>query len=71
MKLQRPILHPQTVSDGTTVPTGALPDDAQQGLEVRFPSKTVNWLAFIVTGAKAGSPNIGLSEIAVFTAAKP
>jgi hypothetical protein len=58
-------------SDGTTLATGELPDDARQGLEVRFPPKTVNWLAFIVTGAKPGSPNIGLAEWAVFTAAKP
>jgi hypothetical protein len=57
-------------SDGTTLNTGALPDDAKQGREVSFAPKTVTWLAFIVTGAKQGSPNIGLSEIAVFTAAK-
>ena len=57
-------------SDGTTLTTGALPDDAKQGLEVSFPAKTVKWLAFLVTGAKPGSPNIGLSEIAVFRSAK-
>jgi hypothetical protein len=55
-------------SDGTTLATGALPDDAKQGLEISFAPKTVHWLAFIVTGAKKGSPNIGLSEIAVFRA---
>ena len=53
-------------SDGTTLTTGALPDDAKQGLEVSFPSKTVNWLMFVVTGVKKGSPNIGLAEIQVF-----
>jgi len=53
-------------SDGTTLATGPLPDDARQGLEVRFPSKEVTWLAFIVTGTKAGTPNVGLAEIAVF-----
>ena len=53
-------------SDGTTLATGALPDDAKQGLEVSFPPKKVNWLIFVVTGVKPGSPNIGLSEIAVF-----
>jgi hypothetical protein len=57
-------------SDGSTLATGELPDDAKQGLEVSFPPKTVTWLIFVVTGAKKGSPNIGLSEIAVFTAAK-
>jgi hypothetical protein len=55
-------------SDGTTLATGALPDDAKQGLEVTFEAKTINWLLFVVTGAKKGSPNIGLSEIAVFRA---
>lgn len=53
-------------SDGTTLATGALPDDAKQGLEVSFPPKTVNWLLFVVTGVKKGSPNIGLAEIQVF-----
>jgi hypothetical protein len=53
-------------SDGSTLATGALPDDARQGLEVRFPPKTVKWLVFLVTAAKPGSPNIGLSEILVF-----
>jgi len=57
-------------SDGTTLTTGALPDDAKQGLEVSFPAKTVKWLAFLVTGARPGSPNIGLSEIAVFRSGK-
>lgn len=55
-------------SDGSTLATGALPDDARQGLEVSFPPKTVKWLVFLVTDVKRGSPNIGLSEIAVFRA---
>lgn len=53
-------------SDGSTLTTGALPDDAKQGLEVSFPPKTVKWLLFVVTGVKKGSPNIGLAEIQVF-----
>jgi len=56
------------LSDGTTFTTGALPDDAKQGLEVSVPPKTVNWLMFVVTGVKKGSPNIGLAEIQVFKA---
>ena len=52
--------------DGTTLQTGELPDDGKKGLEVSFPPKTVKWLAFVVTGVRKGSPNIGLSEIAVF-----
>jgi len=55
-------------SDGSTVATGTLPDDAKHGLEVRFKSKRVRWVAFIVTGVKPASPNIGLAEIAVFRA---
>jgi hypothetical protein len=55
-------------SDGTTLVTGELPDDAKKGVEVSFPPRTVNWLAFLVTGCKKGSPNIGLSEFAAFTA---
>jgi hypothetical protein len=53
-------------SDGTTLATGPLPDDAKQGLEVSFPARTVTWVTFLVTGAKKGSPNIGLSELAVW-----
>ena len=53
-------------SDGSSIRTGALPDDAKKGLEVRFAPKTVRWVAFAVDGTKKGSPNIGLSEIAVF-----
>ncbi len=55
-------------SDGSTLSTGTLPDDATQGLEVAFEAKTVKWLMFVVTSVKAGSPNIGLAEIAVFRA---
>jgi hypothetical protein len=55
-------------SDGSTLKTGPLPDDARKGLEIQFAPKTVDWLVFVVTGAKKGSPNIGLSEIAVFRA---
>lgn len=55
-------------SDGSTIKTGALPDDAKQGLEVSFPTRKVDWLMFVVTGVKSGSPNIGLSEIQVFKA---
>ncbi len=55
-------------SDGSTLTTGALPDDAKQGLEVAFEPKTVTWMVFVVTGVKKGSPNIGLSEVAVFQA---
>ncbi len=55
-------------SDGTTLKTGELPDDAGQGLEVSFGPKSIRWLAFFVTETKRGTPNVGLSEVAVFRA---
>ena len=55
-------------SDGSTIRTGALPDNAKKGLEVSFEPKTVKWLIFAVNGTKPGTPNIGLAEIAVFSA---
>jgi len=53
-------------SDGTTIKTGELPDDAKRGLEITFEPKTVKWVLFVVDTVKPKSPNIGLSEIAVF-----
>jgi len=55
-------------SDGTTLKVSALPDDAKQGLEVRFRPKQITWLAFIITDLKRTTANIGLSELAVFLA---
>jgi hypothetical protein len=53
-------------SDGTSLTVGtALPDAADQGVEITFEPKTVTWVKFTVTGVKAGSPNIGLAEMAV------
>lgn len=53
-------------SDGSTIATGELPDNARQGLEVRFPPRKVKWLAFLPDQVKAGTLNVGLSEIGVF-----
>ncbi|MFO1522219.1 MAG: hypothetical protein U1G05_09315 [Kiritimatiellia bacterium] len=53
-------------SDGSTLPVGALPDDAGQGVEIKFPKKKITWMIFAVTAVKPGGLNIGLSEIAVF-----
>jgi hypothetical protein len=57
-------------SDGSTIRTGALPDNTQKGLEISFEPKTVQWLIFAVNRTKPSTLNVGLSEIAVF-AAKP
>lgn len=53
-------------SDGTTIKTGELPDDATKGLEVKFAPKRINWLIFVVEKTKGTAKHIGLSEIAVF-----
>lgn len=54
-------------SDGSSVPlTQPLPDDGSRAVEIRFPPKTITWVRFSVTEVKPNSPNIGLSEIAVF-----
>jgi hypothetical protein len=55
-------------SDGSTLATGELPDNAKQGLELSFPAKAVKWVAFVVDTVKPSTLNIGLSEIAVFAA---
>ena len=57
-----------TFSDGSTLPVGALPNDAKTPLTLRFPARTVTALTFKVTGVKAGTENAGLAEIAVFRA---
>jgi len=55
-----------TFGDGGAVSVGALADDAVEPTVVRFPRRRVTWLRFTVVRVKPGSPNIGLSEIAVF-----
>jgi len=56
-----------TFSDGSKIEVRkVLPDRAEKGLEISFPRKTITWLKFTVTSVKPKSPNIGLSEIAVF-----
>ncbi len=57
-----------TFSDGSSIDTGELPDDASAGREVIFPKRTVTWVKFEVTGVKTGFGNIGLAELAVFAA---
>jgi alpha-glucosidase (family GH31 glycosyl hydrolase) len=55
-----------TFSDGTVLPVGTLPDDAATGLTLTFPTKTITWVKFTVTGVKPGTQNAGLAEIGVF-----
>jgi len=55
-------------SDGTEIElVQPLPDGAAQGLEIAFEPKMVSWVKFTVTAVKPTSPNIGLSEFAVFS----
>ena len=53
-------------SDGTTIRTGALPDDAKKGVAFEFPPKNVLWVMFTVEKVNKGGCHVGLSEIAVF-----
>lgn len=54
-------------SDGSAIALEqALPDTAGRGVEVAFPARKVTWVRFRVTAVKKDSPNIGLSEFAVF-----
>ncbi len=55
-----------TFSDGTSIKTGKLPDDARKGLEVKFPPKNVRWIMFSIKKVGEKVENIGLSEMAVF-----
>ncbi|MGB2861716.1 MAG: discoidin domain-containing protein, partial [Sedimentisphaerales bacterium] len=57
-----------TFSDGSSINVGELPDDASAAKEITFPPKEVTWLKFVVTSVKPETQNIGLAEIAVFTA---
>ena len=57
-----------TFSDGSSINVGELPDDASAAKEITFATKEVTWLKFVVTSVKPETQNIGLAEIAVFTA---
>lgn len=54
-------------SDGTTLPVSELPNDARACREIRFPEKTVTWVAFMITGVSPTTGQAGLSELAVFS----
>ena len=71
----RPNMHADQVtagtlifSDGGKINVGELPDDASAAKEITFGPKEVIWLKFVVTSVKPETQNIGLAEIAVFTA---
>lgn len=49
-----------TFSDGSNVPVAGIPANGAP-LEIVFPSKTVTWMKFQVSGG--AGPNVGLSEI--------
>jgi len=57
-----------TFSDGSAINVSELPDDASAAKEITFGPKEVTWLKFVVTSVKPETQNIGLAEIAVFTA---
>ncbi|PQV63523.1 protein of unknown function (DUF5110) [Abditibacterium utsteinense] len=55
-----------TFSDGTSIEVDALPNDGETPNEVRFPTKTVDWVEW--KALEVRGENAGLSEIAVFQA---
>ena len=55
-------------SDGSSINFVELPDDASAAKEITFPPKKVTWLKFVVSSVKPQTQNIGLAEIAVFSA---
>lgn len=56
-----------TFSDGSTLPVGALPNDANTPLDLHFSPKTIKSLTFQVSAVRPGTQNAGLAEIAVFS----
>ncbi|MCJ8014491.1 discoidin domain-containing protein [Paenibacillus sp. KQZ6P-2] len=52
-----------TFSDGSTLSVSGIPNDGS-GYSVTFPSKTVTWVKFQVSGGSGA--NVGLSEIEVY-----
>ncbi len=57
-------------SDGLMIKAGELPDDGAKGRQIAFPARTITWLEVRITKTRTEAPNIGLSEVAVFTAGK-
>lgn len=53
-------------SDGSAIKISALPNGAESAKEIKFPTKSITWLAFFVNGVSETTKNAGLSEIAVF-----
>jgi hypothetical protein len=68
----RPNLNDQVLagtiefSDGTSVPFGALDNEAAVGTQIKFEPRTVKWIKINLTAASAKTENIGLAEVAVF-----
>lgn len=55
-------------SDGSMIKAGELPNDGKQGRQIDFPPKSVTSVEVRITKTLNNLPNIGLSEVAVFTA---
>jgi hypothetical protein len=51
--------------DGRFMDLGPLPDDAAEGLDVRFEERTVKGLTLLITGVKDGTGNAGFAEVAL------
>jgi hypothetical protein len=55
-------------SDGSTIPVGELPAGAVAAKEITFSPKSVRWVAFLVESVSESTRDVGLAEIAVFSA---
>jgi hypothetical protein len=59
-----------TFDDGTTLDVGELSNDGEEPAELKFAPKDVKSLSIKITGVSKTTRNAGLSEIAVFKAAR-
>lgn len=57
-----------TLSDGSSYQVAELPNDAAEGVEIRFSPRAVTWVKFTVTSSRPGTENLGLAEIVVMRA---
>ncbi|MBI4025736.1 MAG: hypothetical protein HY360_12200 [Verrucomicrobia bacterium] len=57
-------------SDGSMIPTGPIPNDPKQGLQIDFMPRLIEWLVLLITRSSPPNPfsTAGLSELAVFAA---
>ncbi|MDQ7911219.1 glycoside hydrolase family 16 protein [Phytohabitans sp. ZYX-F-186] len=60
-----------TFSDGSSLPVGALVNNASSGTTVSFAAKTVTWVQLTVDSVKSTTANVGLAEFEVYGGSGP